>query len=195
MDTSPEPKPLLDRSAHSSSAKPGYVYILRREDTGHYKIGATRRLSNLVKRLQHHDTQCLLFCCQLYDQPLQVVRQLRKQYERNLVVCTQWYSLAYPPTLPPDGAQPQPPQPEPTASPVGPSGDWLDRHLVKTCSGKRLTASQYRSQYLTRSKHQFYSRELIASRMASLAETGMLKAIPSSAPNARGGIYYTTSRK
>jgi hypothetical protein len=179
MDNTPEPKP-------------GYVYILRREDLGLYKIGATRKLSLLLRRLHHTETQSVLFCCQLYDKPLRVVRELRKQYERNLVVCTQWYSLTYPPALPSEGT---PTPPHPAHNTADPGGDWLSRHLVKTCTGKRLTASQYRSQYLTRSKHQLYSREFIASRMTLLADTGMLKAIPSPAANARGGVYYTTSGK
>jgi hypothetical protein len=173
MDTAPE-------------VKPGYAYILRREDMGLYKIGVTRRLSNLLERLHQRETESVLFCCQLYDQPLQVVDGLRKQYERNRVVCTQWYSLPMPPALPMEGGRQKSSKiPETTT-------DWLDRHIAKTCSGKILTASSYRSQYITRSKQHFYPKELVASRMAALADAGVLEMMPSAAPNSRGGLYYTT---
>jgi hypothetical protein len=172
--------------------KPGYVYILRREDLGLYRIGATRRLSHRLKRLRY-ETESVLFCCQLYDQPLQVVKALRKQYERNLVVCTQWYSLRYPPVLPVEGQaeqqQPASPQPGKLLDPA-----WLDRRIIETCKRRKLTASQYRSQFLTRSKHQFYSTEYIASRMAMLAESGALQATLSPALNARGAIYYSATQ-
>jgi len=69
---------------------------------------------------------------------------------------------------------------------------WLEKSIIKHCTGRRLSASQYRSQYLTRSKHSTYSTEYIAGCMAFLAASGVLKAMPSEALNARGGIYYST---
>jgi hypothetical protein len=69
---------------------------------------------------------------------------------------------------------------------------WLEKSIIKHCTGRQLSASQYRSQYLTRSKHQLYSKEYIASCMAYLAASGVLEARPSVALNPRGGIYYTT---
>jgi len=72
------------------------------------------------------------------------------------------------------------------------SGDdsWLTQSILKHCTGKKLSASQYRSQYLTRSKHSQYSRQAIENVMQRLADAELLEVVPSSAANARGGIYY-----
>jgi hypothetical protein len=74
------------------------------------------------------------------------------------------------------------------------SGDdsWLTQSILKHCTGKKLSASQYRSQYLTRSKHSMYSRQAIENVMQRLADAELLAVVPSSAANARGGIYYQT---
>jgi hypothetical protein len=74
------------------------------------------------------------------------------------------------------------------------SGDdsWLTQSILKHCTGKKLSASQYRSQYLTRSKHSSYSRQAIENVMQRLADADLLAVVPSPAANARGGIYYQT---
>jgi hypothetical protein len=74
------------------------------------------------------------------------------------------------------------------------SGDdsWLVQSILKHCKGKKLSASQYRSQYLTRSKHSSYSRQAIENAMQRLVDAELLEVVSSPAANARGGIYYQT---
>jgi hypothetical protein len=57
---------------------------------------------------------------------------------------------------------------------VGQDDDWLVKSIIKSCKGRQLTAAQYRSQYLTRSKKPAFSTSAIQAAMYRLAAAGIL---------------------
>ena len=52
--------------------------------------------------------------------------------------------------------------------------DWLVQSILRACNGRQLTAAQYRSKFLTRSKQPLYSRVAIEQTMLRLAHAGLL---------------------
>jgi len=63
---------------------------------------------------------------------------------------------------------------------------WLVQSIIKSCTSRQLTAAQYRSQFLTKSKKPLYSKSAIQATMDRLADAGLLTAHPLP-PSPRGG--------
>jgi hypothetical protein len=52
---------------------------------------------------------------------------------------------------------------------------WLVQSILRACNGRQLTAAQYRSKFLTRSKQPLYSRQAIEQTMLRLADATLLQ--------------------
>lgn len=77
----------------------GYVYVIREDRTGLYKIGLTRHLGQRLRQLKVGRTATLVHHCH-YSNPEAVELYLHRLHARHRIPQTEYFQLAEPPVLP-----------------------------------------------------------------------------------------------
>jgi hypothetical protein len=82
----------------SRSSGPGYVYVIREERTGLYKIGITKKISRRKRELGVGKTSTLV-SCEWYSDARAVERAAHQKYRHAQIPQTEYFCLSSPPTV------------------------------------------------------------------------------------------------